>query len=314
MGPKRDITGEWKAAADKHGLRFGVTTHLSRSYSWMNVANQSDTEGPKKGIPYDGDNPAYDDFYFPKHSDTHKRAAFNPPKWWRDQWAARMKDLIDKYDPDHFYFDSAVPFRGDDAGKTGMEVISYLYNNSIKNNDGKQEAVMAIKARPWQGLYADGMATLDYERGKASHILPDAWQTDDSIGPWGYNPTWPHGYMDTNMVVDKFLDIVSKNGNMLLNIPIRADGTLDDKTTEVLEGMGDWFELNSEGIYGSRPWYMYGEGKTNEVPHKATRSPFTKKDIRFTVNNGHLYAYVLDWPGAGNVVTIEYIAAMNTRL
>ena len=151
-----------------------------------------------------GDDPAYDDFYFPKHSDTHKRAAFNPPKWWRDQWAARMKDLIDKYDPDHFYFDSAVPFRGDDAGKTGMEVISYLYNNSIKNNDGKQEAVMAIKARPWQGLYADGMATLDYERGKASHILPDAWQTDDSIGSWGYNANKP--YTTSDLQIDKFVE------------------------------------------------------------------------------------------------------------
>ncbi len=314
MGPKRDITGEWKQAAEKHGLRFGVTTHLSRAYSWLNVANQSDKKGPLKGVPYDGDNPEFDDFYFPKHDDTHKRAAEKPPKWWRDQWAARMKDLIEKYDPDHFYFDSAVPFRGEDAGKTGMEVISYLYNNSMKNNDGKQEAVMAIKARPWQGLYAEGMATLDFERGKASHILDEPWQTDDSLGSWGYNTQWPNGFMDTNMVVDKFLDMISKNGNMLLNIPIKADGTLDDKTVNVLEGMGEWFDINGEGVYGSRPWYMYGEGKTNEVPHKATKSPFKKTDIRFTTNNGYLYAFVLDWPGAGKEVTIENITAMNNRL
>ncbi len=314
MGPKRDITGEWKKATEHHGLRFGVTTHLSRAYSWLNVANQSDTKGPKAGVPYDGDNEAYDGFYFPKHDDTHKRAPENAPKWWRDQWAARMKDLIEKYDPDHFYFDCAVPFRGDDAGQTGMDVISYLYNNSLKTNGGKLEAVMATKARPWQGLHADGMTTLDYERGKASHILPEPWQTDDSIGPWGYNTEWPHGYMDANMVIDKMLDIVSKNGNMLLNVPIKADGTLDEKTTEVLKGMGVWMKANGEGIYGSRPWYIFGEGHTNEVPHKATRSPFKKGDIRFTKKDGFVYAYVLAWPGANKVVTIENITTTNYRL
>jgi alpha-L-fucosidase len=162
---------------------------------------------------------------------------------------------------------------------------------------------MTVKERPWQALYAPGMTTLDYERGKASHILPDPWQTDDSIGPWGYRSgTWmdTHGnklevkYMDTNMVIDKFLDIVSKNGNLLLNVPIRADGTLDEKTTEVLEGMGEWMAVNSEGIFGSRPFYMFGEGKVNEIDHRATRSPYTSKDIR--------------------KVTLQNITVMNKRI
>jgi alpha-L-fucosidase len=164
---------------------------------------------------------------------------------------------------------------------------------------------------------------LDYERGKASHILDEPWQTDDSIGPWGYRSgKWvdTYGrplevkYMDTNMVIDKFIDMISKNGNMLLNVPIRADGTLDEKTTTVLEGMGDWFAVNGEAVYGSRPWYMFGEGKVNEIDHRATRSPYTAKDIRFTTNNGYLYAFILDWPGAGKQVTIQNITAMNTRI
>ena len=103
-----------------------------------------------------------------------------------------------------------------------MDVIAHFYNQ-------RPEGVMCVKERPWQGLYADGITTLDYERGKAESILDDPWQTDDSIGSWGYNPARP--YMKPGLVVDKIIDIVSKNGNMLLNIPIKADGTLDKEAT-----------------------------------------------------------------------------------
>ena len=312
MGPKMDLTKMWREATLKHGLRFGVTTHLSRSYSWLNTSKLADTKGPLKGVPYDGNAPTYQSLYHEKHDDIHPRAAVNPPKEWREEWLARMKDLIDNYKPDHFYFDSAIPFRGDDNGKTGMEVISHLYNTSMANHNGEQQAVMAIKERPWQGVYADGVATLDYERGKASHILPEAWQTDDSIGDWGYRKKAT--YMETNLVIDKFIDIVSKNGNLLLNIPIKADGTLDARATQTLEEMGEWIAANGEGIYGSRPWYMFGEGKVNEIHHRAQKSPYTKKDIRFTTKDGHVYAYVLDWPGAGKKVRIINIVKTNTRI
>jgi alpha-L-fucosidase len=322
-GPKKDITGMWRKAALDNGLRWGVTTHLSRSYSWLNTSKGADSEGPKAGVPYDGNDPAYESLYFEKHDDTHPRAPFDPPKEWRDLWAARMKDLIDNYQPDLFYFDCAIPFRGEDEGRTGMDVIAHLYNTSIKNHDGKMEAVMTVKERPWQGLYADGVTTLDYERGKAASILEEPWQTDDSIGPWGYRSgKWvdTHGrplevkYMDTNMVIDKFIDIISKNGSLLLNVPIKADGTLDEKTTEVLEGMGDWFAINAEAVYGSRPWYMFGEGKVNEIDHRATRSPWTAKDIRYTTKDGYLYAFIMDWPGKGKTVTMQNITLMNDRV
>ncbi len=312
MGPKKDIVGMWREATLKQGLRFGVTTHVSRSYSWMNTANFSDTKGPKKGVPYDGAQGLGQGLYPPKHDDTYNRAPYNPPKEWRDLWKKRMIDLIDNYHPDLLYFDCAVPFRGDDKGNTGMEVISHLYNHSIKQHNGKQEAVMNIKERPWQGLYADGMATLDFERGKASGILPDPWQTDDSIGPWGYRKG--ADYMTADAVIDKFIDIVSKNGNMLLNVPIKADGTLDEETTQVLEGMGRWMDVNGEAIYGSRPWYRFGEGRTNQIPHHIINSPYKSTDIRFTTNKGFLYAIVLDWPGNGEEVLIENITLMNTRI
>ncbi|MEC8753152.1 MAG: alpha-L-fucosidase, partial [Verrucomicrobiota bacterium] len=226
MGPKKDLIQLWKDATVKAGLRFGVTTHLSRSYSWLNTANQSDTKGRKKGVPYDGAQGKAIGLYPPNDGQsTHPRAPFDAPEEWRNHWAKRVKQLIDDYQPDHLYFDCAVPFRGSDEGRTGMDVIAHFYNQ-------RPEGVMCVKERPWQGLYADGITTLDYERGKAESILDDPWQTDDSIGSWGYNPARP--YMKPGLVVDKIIDIVSKNGNMLLNIPIKADGTLDKEAIDLL--------------------------------------------------------------------------------
>ncbi len=306
MGPKKDLIRMWKDATHKAGLRFGVTTHLSRSYSWLNTANQADTEGPKKGIPYDGAQGKAKGLY-PSNDgqSTHPRAPFDPPKEWRDLWAKRVKQLIEDYEPDHLYFDCAVPFRGSDEGKTGMDVIAYFYNQ-------RPEGVMCIKERPWQGLYADGITTLDYERGKAAGILNNPWQTDDSIGSWGYNPAKP--YMQPGLVVDKIVDIVSKNGNMLLNIPIKADGTLDKEATDLLISVGEWFDVNGEAIYGTRPWYMFGEGK-GEIGAHDLESSLTAKDFRYTTKNGYLYAFVMDWPTAKKKpVVLPNLTAMNTRI
>ena len=306
MGPRKDLIGLWKAATHKAGLRFGVTTHLSRSYSWLNTANQADKYGEKAGVPYDGAAGAGVGLYPPNDGQsTHPRAPFEAPKQWREHWAKRVKQLIDDYEPDHLYFDCAVPFRGSDAGQTGMDVISHFYNQ-------RPEGVMCIKERPWQGLYADGITTLDYERGKASSILDDPWQTDDSIGSWGYKAGAP--YMTADLVVDKLIDIVSKNGNMLLNIPIRADGTLDATATALLKDVGKWFAVNGEGIYGTRPWYMYGEGH-NEIGHKDLVSSMTAKDFRYTTKGDALYAFVLDWPkGNRNPVVFPNLVAMNQRI
>jgi len=304
MGPKKDLIGMWREATLKAGLRFGVTTHLSRSYSWLNVANQADTEGPKKGVPYDGAQGKAKGLYPTNDGQsTHPRAPLDAPKSWRDHWVRRVKQLIDDYEPDHLYFDCAVPFRGGDGGKGGMDVIAHFYNK-------RPEGVMCVKERPWQGLYAEGMATLDYERGKASHILDEPWQTDDSIGSWGYNENTP--YTTSDAVVDKIIDIVSKNGNMLLNIPILADGTLDETATGILEDVGKWFDVNGEGIYATRPWYLYGEGKT-VMPHKTIESPFTFRDIRYTTKGEYLYAFVLDWPGR-RTVEMQFLAPANHRI
>ncbi len=309
MGPKKDLIGMWREATLKHGLRFGVTTHAARAYSWMNVANYADQEGPLAGIPYDGDNPEYDDFYFKKHPDTFSSGPLDPPDEWKELWKKRMKDLIDNYHPDHFYFDGAIPFRGNDMGRAGMDVIAHLYNHSMQIHDGNQQAVMCVKERPYTGLFVNGLTTLDYERGKSPDIRPQPWQTDDTIGPWGYREGAQ--YKETNALVDKLVDIVSKNGNLLLNVTIKADGTLDDACIRILEEMGDWFAVNGAAIYGTRPWYRFGEGKVNETPDMGRTSLYTGKDIRYTTKDGNLYAIFLGWPEDRERIRLRYITPSN---
>jgi alpha-L-fucosidase len=277
MGPQQDITGLWREAALRHGLRFGVTTHLARSYSWFNVSKGSDQEGPLAGVPYDGADPQYRDFYHEPHGDTDRRHPLNPPASWRRTWAARIIDLIDAYQPEHLYFDGALPFQGDDGYRTGMEVVAHYYNQSVRKY-GSQQCVMCLKNIPDHGLYVPGIATLDLERKRAETALPEPWQTDTSIGPWGYNALRP--YRPTVEIVYELVDIVSKNGNMLLNVPPKADGTLDEETEQILADIGRWLDVNGEAIYGTRPWAVAEEDK-----------------LRYTHKGEALYAIALGWPG-----------------
>lgn len=301
MGPQRDLVRLWKDATVKAGLRFGVTTHLSRSYSWLNTANGADTQGDKKGVPYDGAAGKAPGLYPPNFGQsTHQRAPLETTEEWRKRWSKRINQLVEDYDPDLLYFDCAVPFRGIDQGQTGLGVIANFYNH-------RPEGVMCIKQRPWQGLYADGIATLDYERGKASHILDAPWQTDDSIGSWGYNPSVP--YMEPGLVIDKLIDIVSKNGNLLLNIPIKADGTLDQQATDLLTEVGEWLDLNGDAIYGTRPWGVYGEG-IHEIGAHDKKSKLTAKDIRYTTKDNMLYAFVMDWPKENSPILMEFVTPL----
>jgi alpha-L-fucosidase len=285
MGPKKDITGMWRKAALKHGLRFGCTTHLARSYSWFQVNKGADKKGPYKGVPYDGANPKYRDFYHDPNADTNRKHPKNPPEHWRRNWALRMKDLIDNYKLDFLYFDGCVPFQGEDMGKTGFEVMAHYYNESLQRHGGKQECVMTIKKFKDHGIYVDGISTLDMERKRAKELLDEPWQTDTSIGPWGYHAGAK--YRSVNEVVDELVDIVSKNGNMLLNVPPKADGTLDKETKQILLDIGKWFDVNGEAIYGTRPWIKYGEG-----------------NLRFVRKGDVLYVIALEWPGAGRSLDI----------
>jgi alpha-L-fucosidase len=286
MGPKKDLIGMLRKATLDAGLRFGVTTHLERTYSWLQTNKGADRTGPLKGVPYDGNDPAYRDFYLAPDKDTSLAHPRNPPKAWREHWVLRMKDLIDNYHPDHFYFDGAVPFMGDDRARSGLDVISHFYNHNMSVHGGRMEGVMCIKNYRLHGYYFDGIATLDFEWDHSKSCLYDYWQNDATLAScWGYNAD--RTYFTLEHLIHKLVDVVSKNGNLLLSVPPRASGALDDEVVTLLEGMGDWLALNGEAIYGTEPWWP------------AYRS--IPEGVRFTRKGDTLYAIILKWPETGTL-------------
>ena len=313
MGPKKDLIGMLRQATLKHGLHFGVTTHLARSYSWMQRSHGSDRRGPLKGVPYDGADPKYEELYHPPHGDSGSGDTLNAPEEWCDLWYNRLVDLIDNYEPELLYFDSGIVFLGDDNAQTGTRLFAYYYNASAARNNGKQNWVLTIKDRgPTRALYVAGTATLDLERSKADRTYADPWQTDDSIGPWGYKAG--ADYKTVNCVIDKLIDIVSKNGNLLLNVPPKADGTLDKETTQLLLGVGRWLDTCGEAIYETRPWVTFGEGPAVDMNQKANTSPYTGDNIRFTRSKDGktLYAITLGWP-EGDRLTIKSLGTQTNN-
>ncbi len=310
MGPKKDLLGMMKTSAEKFGLRFGVTTHMARSISWMQTSHRSDTTGPYKGVPYDGNDPTYQDLYHIPYNDDNRADTENPPIMWRQYWLLRMKDLVQNYQPDFIYLDSAVPFAGEDKGQTGFDFFSWYYNQNQQWHNGKLEGMITHKGDkgPKRAPFFEEVATLDIERGKSKHIREEPWQTDDSIGPWGYNKT--KDYKDANAVIDKMIDIVSKNGNLLLNVPPKADGTLDEETVQILKDIGEWFAINGKGIYETRPWKVFGEGPDTRMGSRDNVSPYSDKNIRFTQSKDHqtIYAILLGWPGAKKNVLLTSFA------
>ncbi len=304
MGPKKDLIAMMRKATKEHGLHFGVTTHLARSLSWMQRSHGSDKKGPLKGVPYDGNDPKFVDLYHPAlKGKTYSGDTKNAPKWWCDNWYNRLKDLIDNYNPELLYLDSGIPFLGEDNAKTGMRLMAYYYNKSSERNNGKQECVYTMKKRgKGRCIYIDGASTLDLERSKADRLYAEPWQTDDSIGPWGY--TAGVEYKTVNAVIDKLIDIVSKNGNLLLNVPPKADGTFDKETIDILKGIGKWMKVNGEGIYNTRPWLVFGEGPDTKMDKNSNKSPYTAANIRFTRSKDgrNIYVIALGWPEKSIIV------------
>jgi alpha-L-fucosidase len=143
------------------------------------------------------------------------------------------------------------------------------------------------------------------ERGAAADIQPHFWQTCTSVSrnSWGYITN--HVYKDTGEIVDELVDIVSKNGTMLLNIGPKADGTIPEREQQMLHEIGAWLKINGEAIYGTRPWRTFGEGPTQAATGSFSdkeKRPFTAEDFRFTTKGKTLYAIALDWPTTGRLI------------
>jgi alpha-L-fucosidase len=290
MGPQRDVVGDWQKAAKKLGLRFGVSEHLGASFTWFQASHGADKAGPFAGIPYDGADPKFQDLYhFPAAPDD--KAWYSKDPRWHQEWFNRIKDLVDHYQPDLLYSDGGVPF----GNEVGRSMIAHLYNASAARNSGRPDVVYTCKQQ------SNGMWVEDLERGVMAGVRPYPWQTDTSIGDWYYNKNWK--YRNAEWVIQMLVDIVSENGNLLINVVQRPDGSLDPEAEQILAEMTTWIGINGEAIYATRPFLIHGEG-----PVRARGGSFgenfryTAKDIRFTTKGDNtLYAFALGWPEDGKL-------------
>ena len=313
MGPKRDVVGDWQKAAEKYGLRFGVSEHMGASFTWFQASHGADKTGPFAGVPYDGADPRYEDLY-------HQRAAPGDKEWyskdarWHREWYQRISDLIGNYHLDLLYTDGGVPF-----GDVGLRMIADLYNTDLSNRSRAARDPLSCRGaellcpQAWkpsthpQVVYTckqkspDGRWVQDLERGVMATVNPEPWQTDTSIGDWYYNRNWK--FRPVSWVIQMLADIVSKNGNLLLNVVQRPDGSLDAEVEQMLAQLAAWNAVNGEAIFGTRPWRIYGEGAVQyKGGHFNEDYKYSASDVRFTTKGPTLYAIALGWPQDGQLV------------
>ena len=325
LGPRKDLIGGWARATRAHGMKFGVSVHASHAWMWYEVAQGADKNGPLAGVPYDGklkkaegkgtwwDGLDPQDLYAQSHvpgklTDTGKLwdwpsdvGASIPDVAYCERFYNRIADLINKHHPDLVYYDDdALPLYP--ISDAGLRLAAHLYNSNMKLHGGRLEAVLNGK-----GLKGDQRKALvwDIERGQSNTIEPLPWQTDTCIGNWHYDRRVfeRHRYKTAATVVRTLADIVSKNGNLLLSIPVRGDGTLDSDELAVIEGITHWMGINRECIFGTRPWKVFGEGPASQLEplraqgfNEGRGKPVTADDVRFTTRNGVLYMIELGVP------------------
>lgn len=338
VGPKRDIVGIWAQKARERGLRFGVSNHAAHAWHWFQTAYGYDAEGPRAGERYDasrlsrfdgagkwweGLDPQelYAGATMPMPSGIGSAA--EAAKWheandlvWNEEpplanpifvrnWFRRCKDLVDRYQPDLLYFDNFdLPL-----GQAGLDMAAHFYNASVQRTGGKPDVVITTKELP---AHRRGAVVEDVERGFRGGLEDNVWQTDTCIGEWHYKREIFElkRYMSAAQVIQRLCDVVSKNGNLLLSIPMRADGTIDSEEQRIVESIGDWTARFGDAIFDTRPWHIFGEGPTEVASGQfgeAKAKPFTAEDVRFTTKQDDLFAMTLG-PPSTNSVTVRSLA------
>lgn len=291
-GPHKDIVGAWKESCKKYDMRFGVSEHLERSYSWFSTNKGADKRGKYKGVPYDGNDHKYQELYLDGSlEDTSCGYPKNPSERFVENFYLRIKELVEKYDPDFLYTDGGVPF-----GEVGRAMIANFYNHNMQVHDGKQEGVYAVKdiTSIYHGDYVDGIGVLDLEREISSIPRKDVWESDTCLGLWFYMKNCR--YKSADEVIQQLADVVSKNGVYLLSVPLKADGTIDDREEKIVAKIGDWFKINGEAIYDTEPYSICGEGPIIKRAKKGNLHKLRCKssDIRFTKKDNYIYALCLN--------------------
>lgn len=287
MGPCRNVIGELKEAFETNGLVFCASSHRAEHYFFMNMGRTFDC---------DVNEPAYEDFYGPAFyhpdfaADTVHKTTFSafsqaPAEEWMEDWLIRTCELVDKYQPQILYFDWWIH---NHAFKPYLKKFAAYYYNRAEEWGKEVTICYKHEAFPYT------VATFDVERGALTGISPLPWQTDTAIGKksWGY--TADNEFKGERQIICDLIDIVSKNGNLLLNIGPKADGTITEEEKKVLLSLGKWLEINGEGIYGTTFWKQFGEGEVNAADgsfQDNDEKAFTSEDFRFTYKDGNLYAF-----------------------
>ncbi len=341
FGPKKNLIGGWAKAAKERGLRFGVSVHAAHAWTFYESAQRADKTGQYAGIPYDGnitetagkgtwwDGTDPQALYTQMHGlSTQDNSTFSISKYWNWEKGVNVPDkaycekfynrtitLIDEYEPDLIYFDdTALPLWP--ISDAGLRIAAHFYNKSLAKHN-KLEAVIFGKILSEQQRKC---MVWDIERGQSNTIEPLPWQTDTCLGDWHYDKRIydNNRYKSAKTVIHTLADVVSKNGNLLLNVPVKGDGTIDDKERKVVEEIAAWMAINGESIFGTRPWKVFGEGPASDVVvplnaqgfNEGKGKPFSGQDIRFTTKGDALYAIALGAPIDGKVV-IKSLAENN---
>lgn len=334
VGPKKDILAGWAKAAKNQKLPLGLSIHAAHAWTWFETSQRADKGGELDGVPYDGkltkengnglwwEGLDPQELYAQNHALSKGSENINtihsqwgwgndasiPSQAYCDKFYNRTIDLINQYQPDLLYFDdTALPLYP--ISDAGLKIAAHYYNQNIANHNGKLEAVLFGKI-----LTEDQKECMvwDVERGAPDKIQEKAWQTCTCIGDWHYNQ-WVYQnnrYKSAQDVIHMLIDVVSKNGNLLLNIPVRGDGSIDDKEIEIVEQIAGWMDINKESIFDTRPWKIYGEGPSVEKANPINaqgfnegKTKYNSSDIRFNQKGKTLYVTVLGAPKKNIIVT-----------
>jgi alpha-L-fucosidase len=309
VGPKKDILAGWAKAAKNNNLPFGLSVHAAHAWLWFETAQQSDKGGKFDRILYDGKLTRNEgkgtwwegldpqELYAQNHqlskgSDNintiHSQWGWSngvtiPSQEYCEKFYNRTMDMINQFHPDLLYFDdTGLPLYP--VSDAGLKIAAHFYNSNMALHNGKLEAVLFGK------ILTDEQKKCmvwDVERGAPDKIQDLAWQTCTCIGDWHYNRAIydNNSYKSARDVIHMLIDVVSKNGNLLLNIPVRGDGSIDDKEIAILEGIAAWMDINKESIFDTRPWRVYGEGPAAETSNPINAQGFNEGKIKYTAKD-----------------------------
>lgn len=333
VGPKKDIVKGWAEACKKYGLPFGVSMHASHAWTWMEISQKYDgnltkedgyklnpdgTEKWWKGLDpqelyaqnhkpskgWESDGTIHSQWNWGKD-----KGASQPSEEYKMKFQNRVLECVNTFKPDMLYFDDTVmPFWGCDES-IGLNILAHYYNTSARDNGGKQDVV--VMGKVLEPKHKEALLW-DVERGAPDRAQEKYWQTCTCIGGWHYNRyDYNAGnYKSAEHVVSMLVDIVSKNGNLLLSVPMRADGTVDEKVMATLMGVKEWMDVNSVSIYGTRTWKTFGEGPLAEASNPINAQGFnesnnySQNDVRFVQRNDTVFATTLRYP-EGTSYTIK---------